>query len=74
MTLPFVVSSDGEKLTDDKKIRIGIVGAGFARSTQIPGFKNCQGAEVVAIASRHREHAQSVAQEFGIPHAANDWQ
>jgi predicted dehydrogenase len=55
-------------------IRIGIVGAGFARSTQIPGFKNCPGAEVVAIASRTREHAQRVADEFGIPHVANDWE
>lgn len=54
-------------------IRIGIVGAGFARSTQIPGFKNCDGAKVVAIASRHREHAQKVADEFGIEHVATDW-
>lgn len=54
-------------------IRIGIVGAGFARSTQIPGFKNCDGAKVVAIASRRREHAQKVAGEFGIEHVATDW-
>lgn len=58
----------------DQPIRIGIVGAGFARSTQIPGFKNCPGAEVVAVTSRHREHAESVAHEFGIPHVADDWQ
>ncbi|HKO98667.1 MAG TPA: Gfo/Idh/MocA family oxidoreductase [Pyrinomonadaceae bacterium] len=58
----------------EKLIRIGVVGAGFARSTQIPAFKNCAGAEVVAIASRRRDHAASVAQEFGIPHVANDWQ
>ena len=66
-------SSDGEKLPDAKTIRIGIVGAGFARSTQIPGFKNCPGAEVVAIASRHREHAESVAREFNIRHVADTW-
>jgi len=69
-----VESSDGEKLTEAKTVRIGIVGAGFARSTQIPGFKNCAGAEVVAIASRHRDHAEGVAREFGIPHVADDWQ
>jgi predicted dehydrogenase len=28
---------------------------------------------VVAIASRHREHAESVAKEFGIENVANDW-
>jgi predicted dehydrogenase len=62
-----------KQLTDYKTIGIGIVGAGFARTTQIPGFSNCKGARVVAITSRHREHAESVAQEFGIEHVANDW-
>jgi len=62
------------KLSDDKTIGIGIVGAGFARTTQIPGFQNCNGARVVAITSRHREHAESVAAEFGIEHVTNDWE
>ena len=61
-------------MTSDKTIGIGIVGAGFARTTQIPGFRNCQGARVVAIASRRRERAESVASEFGIEHVASDWQ
>ena len=29
---------------------------------------------VTAIASRRREHAESVAREFGIPHVETDWQ
>lgn len=62
-----------KRLSDDKIIGIGIVGAGFARTTQIPGFLNCEGARVVAITSRHREHAESVAKEFGIENVANDW-
>ncbi|HKZ79217.1 MAG TPA: Gfo/Idh/MocA family oxidoreductase [Pyrinomonadaceae bacterium] len=56
-----------------KHIGIGIVGTGFARTTQIPGFRDCMGARVVAIASRHREHAESVAKEFAIAHVLNDW-
>ncbi len=32
------------------------------------------GARVVAISSRHREHAAEVAKEFGIEHVAKDWQ
>jgi predicted dehydrogenase len=55
-------------------VGIGIVGAGFARTTQIPGFRDCMGAKVVAVASRHRERAAGVAEEFGIPHVAADWQ
>lgn len=57
----------------DKIIRIGIIGAGFARTTQIPGFKNCEGAHVVAIASARREHAEEVAREFDIPNVEDDW-
>jgi predicted dehydrogenase len=54
-------------------IGIGMIGAGFARSTQIPGFRACEGARVVAIASGHRENAERVASEFGIEQVANDW-
>jgi len=60
-------------LAKNKVIGIGIVGAGFARTTQIPGFKDCIGARVVAIASAHRERAQAVADEFKIRNVANDW-
>lgn len=55
------------------EIGIGIIGAGFARTTQIPGFKNCEGARIVAIASGHREHAEKVAREFDIEHVESDW-
>lgn len=54
-------------------VRIGIIGAGFARTTQIPGFKNCEGARIVAIASAHRENAEEVAREFDIPTVEDDW-
>lgn len=55
-------------------IGIGIVGTGFARSTQIPGFRDCMGAKVVAIASHRRERAEAVAKEFGIEKVCDDWQ
>jgi len=54
-------------------IGIGIVGGGFARTTQIPGFKDCIGARVVAIASEHRERAEIVADEFRIRHVCDHW-
>ncbi len=68
------ISKKGSLLGPEKTIGIGIVGAGFARTTQIPGFKNCKGARIVSIASGHRENAEKVAAEFGIEHVANDWQ
>ena len=57
----------------DRIIRIGIIGAGFARTTQIPGFKACEGARIVAITSAHRENAEKVAREFDIESVESDW-
>jgi predicted dehydrogenase len=54
-------------------VGIGIIGSGFARTTQIPGFRACEGARVVSIASGHRENAERVAREFDIKHVADDW-
>jgi predicted dehydrogenase len=54
-------------------IGIGIIGAGFARTTQIPAFRACAGARIVAIASAHIENAEKVAREFDITHVAKDW-
>lgn len=60
-------------MSNGRIIRIGIIGAGFARTTQIPGFKACAGAKIVAIASARREHAEEVAREFEIEHVESDW-
>jgi predicted dehydrogenase len=60
-------------MSNGKTIGIGIIGAGFARTTQIPGFRDCMSARVVAIASKHRERAAEVAEEFGIENVAADW-
>jgi predicted dehydrogenase len=59
--------------TEKDFVGIGIIGAGFARTTQIPGFRACAGARVVTIASGHRENAEKVAREFEIEHVAGDW-
>ncbi len=55
-------------------VGIGIIGTGFARTTQIPGFRDCMGVKVAAIASRNRERAEAVAKEFEIPYVTDDWQ
>jgi predicted dehydrogenase len=60
-------------MTSEKKVGIAIIGAGFARSTQIPGFRACPGAQIVAIASAHLANAERVAKEFEIPNFTDDW-
>jgi predicted dehydrogenase len=60
-------------VSSKNSIGIGIIGSGFARSTQAPGFRACAGARVVAIASARRERAEAVAREFEIPFVGADW-
>src|SRR4051795_12723299 len=55
------------------KVGIGLIGTGFARKVQIPGFRSCEGAEIVSIASGRLENARSTAEEFGVEHFAADW-
>jgi predicted dehydrogenase len=57
-----------------EKIRIGIIGTGFARTVQIPAFRKLgEAAEVVSVSSAHLENAEKVARDFDIPHFTNDW-
>jgi predicted dehydrogenase len=55
------------------EIGIGVIGTGFARKVQIPGFKGCDGARIVAVASGSIENARSTAEEFDIEHFTDDW-
>ena len=66
-------SSKNQMSNQKQSINIAIIGAGFARTVQIPGFLNWEGARVVAIASKHKSNAEKVAHEFGIEHFTDDW-
>ncbi len=56
-----------------EKVRLGIIGSGFARKVQIPGFLFCPEAEIVSIASATLENAEKTAREFSIPHFTDNW-
>lgn len=56
-----------------EKIGIGIIGTGFARRVQIPAFLECEGAEIVSVASGHLANAEATANEFKIRHFTDDW-
>lgn len=55
------------------KIKIGIIGTGFAKLVQIPAFLNCPETEVVSLASGNLANAERVANEFGIRHFTDNW-
>src|ERR1700722_20312146 len=53
-----------------KRVRIGIIGAGWwATSAHIPAVKSHPDAELVAVQSRERAKAESIARDFGAQHA-----
>ncbi len=54
-------------------MKVGIIGASFARAAYLPALRHVEGAEVVAIASGRLASAQAAAAEFGVPHAHDDW-
>jgi predicted dehydrogenase len=56
-----------------KKIGIGFIGTGFARTVQIPAFKMCEAAEIVSVSSASLANAESTAREFNIPHFTDNW-
>lgn len=55
------------------RVRIGVLGTGFARYGHLPGFRHTPGAEVVAIYSTPLADAQAAAADFGIAHAYDNW-
>lgn len=55
-------------------IRVGIIGASFAKSAYLPALSTVQDVEVVAIASARMSSAQSVAEAFDIPNVYDNWE
>lgn len=54
-------------------IRVGIIGASFARDAYLPAFAHIEGAEVVALASGRLESARKAAEPHDIEHIHDDW-
>lgn len=55
-------------------MKVGIIGASFAKAAFLPALRHVDGAEVVAIASARLESARAAAQAFDVPHAYDDWE
>lgn len=56
-----------------KPLRVGIIGAGqVAQTAHIPGYLQCSGVTVAAVADPQPGGARSLADAFGIPEAFED--
>jgi predicted dehydrogenase len=54
-------------------VRVGVVGASFARRALLPALRHVPGARTVAVASARLESARSAAEAFNVDHAYDDW-
>jgi predicted dehydrogenase len=57
---------------ENKKIKIGVMGAGFISDYHIPGLQSA-GADVAAVYSRREENARHQAEKYGIPAVTSDY-
>jgi predicted dehydrogenase len=55
-------------------IRVGVIGASFAKAAYLPALRHVPGVQVVALASARIESARTAAEAFGVPHAYDDWE
>ncbi len=55
-------------------IRVGTIGASFAREAYLPALRTIDDVELVAIASARLPSAQAAAAAYGIPHVYDDWE
>lgn len=55
-------------------MRVGIIGASFAKAAYLPALRHIPDAEVVALASARLSSAQAAAAQFAVPNVYDDWQ
>ncbi len=57
----------------NNEVGIGFIGSGFARTVQMPAFRECAGARLVSVSSGRLENAEAAARQFEVPHFSGDW-
>lgn len=55
-------------------MKVGIIGASFARAAFLPALRHVPGAEVTALSSARLESAESAAAAFNVPHVYDNWE
>ena len=68
------VEPKGKPMRGKRKIRVAVIGAGFAGRGHLKAYKSTELAEVIAICDVEKERAQAAAAEFGVPKVFTDYQ
>ena len=55
-------------------LKIGIVGASFAKAAYLPALNHIEGVEVTCLSSNRLESAKSCAEKFNIKNFYDNWE
>lgn len=58
---------------EQRKIRIGIIGAGLIGKDHLEKYEQIEGAEVVALCDTNETQLKKMAEQFGVPHTYTDF-
>ena len=59
---------------ENRIIRVGLIGAGAnTRLRHIPGLREQEGVEIIAVANRSRASGEAIASEYEIPTVYDNW-
>ena len=58
----------------DKKLRVGVIGVGFAGRAHMEGYKNAEEAELIAVCDVSKDRAQEAADKYGISKIFTDYE
>lgn len=56
------------------KLRVGVIGSGFAGRSHLEGYKNVEDADLVAICDVSEERAKEMAEKYGISNVFTDYE
>ena len=61
-------------MTTRKRIRVAVVGSGFAGLAHIEGYKKVEDADLIAVCDVSKERAQEAAEKYEIPNVFTDYE
>jgi len=59
---------------NDQKLRVGVVGLGFAGRTALEAFSELPDVEVIALAGLEKDILTSLGEKHGVPHLYENWE